>query len=400
MLEMRFYFVKTSRNYLSFVVAYLFYYFSFAIFSCLIAVYLMDKGYSASETSLVVSGSFLSSMIAQPIIGSLSDRFSLKSVNSVTFFLAAVGGLCFAYADTLWELILGYSLVLALINGSNPVLEKFATISPFKYGSIRVWGTIGYALGSQAAGLVYDWISPRAIFFTFVITMLISIGGLALTHPDDRKQAALERAKQTEENHENSHFLSLFKNRLFVQYLLISAIFYSLMNMANTYIPAMFQARGLAIHTVSNILFWAVLCEVPVVFFSYLFMDRFSNKVLLIVPTCIVLAQFLSFGLNLYLPIQIFWTFLAKHPAGMVVVMMNLKVVATLIPAKHQMTALALIQTVRNLASIFAQTIFGVILEHSNYQVMFSLAALTLSVALVLLIFYKIPKRPKENIFS
>ena len=38
------------------------------------------------------------------------------------------------------------------------------------------------------------------------------------------------------------------------------------MNMANTYIPAMFQARGLAIHTVSNILFWAVLCEVPVVF--------------------------------------------------------------------------------------------------------------------------------------
>ena len=84
----------------------------------------------------------------------------------------------------------------------------------------------------------------------------------------------------------------------------------------------------------------------------------------------------------------------------MVVVMMNLKVVATLIPAKHQMTALALIQTVRNLASIFAQTIFGVILEHSNYQVMFSLAALTLSVALVLLLFYKIPKRPKENIFS
>ena len=60
----------------------------------------------------------------------------------------------------------------------------------------------------------------------------------------------------------------------------------------------------------------------------------------------------------------------------------------------------ALIQTVRNLAFIFAQTIFGVILEHSNYQVMFSLAALTLSVALVLLIFYKIPKRPKENIFS
>ena len=27
--------------------------------------------------------------------------------------------------------------------------------------------------------------------------MLISIGGLALTHPDDRKQAALEKAKQT-----------------------------------------------------------------------------------------------------------------------------------------------------------------------------------------------------------
>lgn len=393
--------IKTKLNYLSFVMTYLFYYFAFAIFSCLIAVYLLDKGFTPAQTSLVVSSSFLSSMIAQPIIGTLSDRYSLKRVNQAVFGLACLGGIYFAYASSLIACIIGYSFVLALINGSNPILEKLATLSPFKYGSIRVWGTIGYALGSQAAGLIYAWIAPRAIFFAFVISLVLSMIGLYFAKADVKKQQLLQNAKNKEKNTTSKKpFVTLFKNRLFVQYLLIAGIFFSLINIANTYIPAMFQAEGLKITTVSNILFWAVLCEVPVVFFSYLFMDRLSNKILLIIPTLIVLAQFFSFGANLWLPIQIFWTLLAKHPASMIFVMMNLKIVATLIPDDQQITALALIQTIRNLASVIAQSLFGWLLEISGYHQMFFIAFGVICCVLLLLIFYRIPKSPKHKVFS
>lgn len=137
-----------KNSYLSYFLMYNFYYLSWAVFSALISVYLLDKGFKASEVSLVVSTSFLTSMFFQPVIGMLSDRFDVKKVNFVLFGLAAIGGLAFMFADSLIAIIIGYSFVLTLINGTNPVMEKIASSSPYQYGKIRIWGTIGYAIGS------------------------------------------------------------------------------------------------------------------------------------------------------------------------------------------------------------------------------------------------------------
>lgn len=57
---------------------YNFYYLSWALFSALISVYLMNKGFKASDVSIVVSVSFLTSMITQPIIGSLNEKKNIK----------------------------------------------------------------------------------------------------------------------------------------------------------------------------------------------------------------------------------------------------------------------------------------------------------------------------------
>lgn len=124
-----------KNSYLSYFLMYNFYYLSWAVFSALISVYLLDKGFKASEVSLVVSTSFLTSMIFQPVIGMLSDCFDVKKVNFVLFGLAALGGLAFMFADSLIAIIIGYSFVLTLINGTTPVMEKncfFITLSIWK----------------------------------------------------------------------------------------------------------------------------------------------------------------------------------------------------------------------------------------------------------------------------
>ena len=166
---------KYKNSYLSYFLMYNFYYLSWAVFSALISIYLLDKGFKASEVSLVVSTSFLTSMLAQPVIGMLSDRYDVKNVNLVLFILAGLGGLYFMYASHLISIIIGYSFVLTLINGTNPVMEKIASSSPYQYGKIRIWGTIGYAMGSWLAGTIYDFIAPQAIFVCFIITMTFII---------------------------------------------------------------------------------------------------------------------------------------------------------------------------------------------------------------------------------
>ena len=71
---------RYKNSYLSYFLMYNFYYLSWAVFSALISVYLLDKDFKASEVSLVVSTSFLTSMIFQPVIGMFSIVMMLKKL--------------------------------------------------------------------------------------------------------------------------------------------------------------------------------------------------------------------------------------------------------------------------------------------------------------------------------
>lgn len=382
---------RYKNSYLCYFLMYNFYYLSWAIFSALISIYLLDKGFKASEVSLVVSTSFLTSMIFQPVIGMFSDRYDVKKVNFVLFTLAGIGGLAFMFASSLITITIGYSFVLTLINGTNPVMEKIASSSPYQYGKIRIWGTIGYATGSWLAGMIYQLISPSAIFICFIITMILCIIGLLGT------QTPSELGQNNEEKTKTS---TLFHNYKYLYYLIIAAIFQGITNMANTYIPAMFQNDGLKVSLVSTILSFAVLCEAPLVLFSHKFMDKLTNKRLLIIAYSMITIQFLCYALNVWLPLKIIITLITKHPSGMLFIMINLKIVSTLVPKEHQITALAFVQTLRNLSSIIFQNIAGQILDISSYQILFALSLIVIVVGFVLVILFKVPSGKDQKLFN
>lgn len=382
---------RYKSSYLSYFLMYNFYYLSWAVFSALISVYLLDKGFRASEVSLVVSTSFFASMVFQPFIGMLSDRFDVKKVNFILFGLATLGGFAFMFASSLITITIGYSFVLTLINGTNPVMEKIASSSPYQYGKIRIWGTIGYATGSWLAGTIYQFISPEFIFICFVITMILCIIGLLGTEtPQDLSQ---EKAVKTKTS-------TLLHNHKYLYYLIIAAIFQGITNMANTYIPAMFQNDGLPVNLVSTILSFAVLCEAPIVLFSHRFMDKLANKKLLIIAYIMISIQFLCYAFNVWLPLQVLVTLITKHPSGMLFIMINLKIVSTLVPKEHQITALAFVQTLRNLSSIVFQNIAGQILDVSSYQILFSLSLIIIAYGFLLVLLFKIPSGKDQKIFN
>lgn len=99
-------------------------------------------------------------------------------------------------ANNLLLLTIWYSAVLMLINGVNPVMDVLAARSPYTYGKIRIWGTFGYAMGSQLAGLIYKFISPQAIFIVFIGMMCVSIlGVLGIDPKHDQPRKRLNKRK-------------------------------------------------------------------------------------------------------------------------------------------------------------------------------------------------------------
>lgn len=381
-----------KNSYLSYFLMYNFYYLSWALFSALISVYLMDRGFKASDVSLVVSASFLTSMITQPIIGKWNDEFDIKKVNAILFVIVAIGGIVFMVSNSLFMIAVSYSVVLMMINGVNPVMEKIATASPYQYGKIRIWGTIGYALGSQFAGILYDLVAPQAIFIVFVLTMILCIIGLVRTEPDIKKEAAKENEKVK--------ILTLFKNKKFVYYLAICAIFYGVTNMSNTFVPSMLTDKGLDVDVTSTILSIAVFCEAPLVLFSNRFMDKIANKTLLIISISMVCLQCAVYGFNLPLIFIVLITFLAKHPSGMLYIMINLKVINTLIDENQQITALAYVATLKNLVAIIFQNVAGNILDVTTYSNLHLICFGWMLVALILVIFFKISSGNDKKLFN
>ena len=381
-----------KNSYLSYFLMYNFYYLSWALFSALISVYLMDRGFKASDVSLVVSASFLTSMITQPIIGKWNDEFDIKKVNAILFVIVAIGGIVFMVSNSLFMIAVSYSVVLMMINGVNPVMEKIATASPYQYGKIRIWGTIGYALGSQFAGILYDLVAPQAIFIVFVLTMILCIIGLVGTEPDIKKEAAKENEKVK--------ILTLFKNKKFVYYLAICAIFYGVTNMSNTFVPSMLTDKGLDVDVTSTILSIAVFCEAPLVLFSNRFMDKTANKTLLIISISMVCLQCAVYGFNLPLIFIVLITFLAKHPSGMLYIMINLKVINTLIDENQQITALAYVATLKNLVAIIFQNVAGNILDVTTYSNLYLICFGWMLGALILVIFFKISSGNDKKLFN
>lgn len=388
-------FRKFQNSYFVYFLMYNFYFLAYALFSTLISVYMLDKGYSASQVSLVVSASFFSSMIVQPLMGILNDKIGIKKVTIYSFLLINIAAIFFMQANNLLLLTVWYSAVLMLVNGVNPVMDVLAARSPYTYGKIRIWGTFGYAMGSQLAGLIYKFISPQAIFIVFIGMMCVSILGVFGIEPKHN-----QGSKKATQMKNDSSIGKIFKNKTYLFYLLIVALYSGVGNTGHTYIPSMLEHSGLSVNMATTVVAISVICESPLIFFSYLFMDKVPIKKLLYIPLGILLLQYVIYGLDLGLTSKILLTLMSKHATGMLLIMVTLKIVANIVDENYLVTAIALVQTARNLGTILIQNIAGDIIDKSGYEMMSFFLAGVMVLVLVLAFFLKVPNKSNQKLFG
>lgn len=386
---------RYKNSYFAYFLMYNFYFLSFSLFSTLISVYLLDMNFSAQDVSLVVSMSFLTSMLLQPIMGMLNDKIGIKKVTLTSFILVILGTMYFISVRDLIGITIGYSFIMMFINAVNPVLDNIAAKSPYTYGKIRIWGTIGYAMGTQLSGFVYQYISPQAISYLFIITMFISILGTCGVEINDGL------SHQERDSFDlRSGLVSLFKNKTYLYFLVITALSSGVTNTAHTYIPAMLEHSGLSINMASTVISIAVICEAPLIFFSYLFMDKVKVKKLLYISLTILMLQYVIYGLDLGIWSKVIMTLVAKHAANMILIMVTFRITSQLVDRKILITALAIVQSVRSLGSIAIQSMTGTIVDHYGYGMMnFCWAALIL-VVIGLVYFIKLPDQEGYSLFS
>ena len=129
-------------------------------------------------------------------------------------------------------------------------------------------------------------------------------------------------------------------------------------------------------------------------------MDKLSAKKLLLCPLLIMLVQYTIYGLNLGLASKIILTLASKHVSGMLLIMVTLKIVSAIVDSKYLVTAIALVQTVRSLGSIFIQHFAGAVIDAAGYETMSFFLAGLMVLVIALACFLKVPEKEDQKLFS
>ena len=288
------------------------------------------------------------------------------------------------FLKNIYLIALVYSLVLSITNGTNPIIERMAVLSRFKYGSIRVWATIGYAVATIISGYIYKNIGAYSLYVFFAIGELLCVIGLLGT------QSILPPVEKINEKISMS---SVFKIKHIPYYLIIVC------NVHHLYLPAMLKQSGLPINNVSNVIFVSTLSEVPVTLLSHFYMNRFSNKQLLMSVFILLCIQFFTFSFLSSLIIQIMIVFLTKTVATMALVMINLRIISTIVDNARQNTALSLVSACKSFASIVFQMLAGYLIDFTGYQMFYFVLFICSVIGMVLVFFFKVPTNKDLKVF-
>lgn len=374
---------KIKMGYGSYVLINFSFYFTMAAFSSVLPVYLTGIGKNSTEIAQIVSASSLFSLAVVPAAGIVSDQTgSPRRVSGVLMVMTAILSLVFAGTKDTWMLFLLNGLIASFIGALQPLCERIISGSGHRYGSLRVFGTFGYAAGAQAAGIVLQAFPPKALFILVTFMAFLSTAGYALSGDPIDIPAA------TENPQEKPRFAAVLKNPQFLLFALIALLFWSCSGANMTYCPLLLAELGMPTGFVGTILSIGTLVEIPLIVFSHKYMDRFSGKALIISNCMIALTQYTIYGVSGSLAVSATAMVLLKAVSSTLFSMLILKMVRNLVPPELTSTSMAFITTTNSLGAIVMQLLAGNLVSgfgiHTLYLFFASVMLLTAFTALAL----------------
>lgn len=201
----------------------------FAIFSITSyqTVFLQEAGLDSSEIGLIVSVSSVVGLIAVPVWGIISDRlhtarktfFVSVAITSVMYGILPVVG---SFADSGGAVFYIYiPLIFLFKQASNSMLDSWciSELSPkgISYGSVRMWGSVGYSLISIALGFLIGVYYDVSIAFYLIIPL---IALLLMISPQKEGITGKNEEVSRDTGKNNNYFRALFKNHTFLAYII------------------------------------------------------------------------------------------------------------------------------------------------------------------------------------
>ncbi len=306
------------------------FYFSFGMFISIISVVLAGKGSSATQISLITSAAALFSLVFQPLAGFFADKIrSPKKVGIVCLAMAIVSGLIFGHTKSFIFLFLMNGFTQGFFNGTVALSDRLALESEYSFGTIRVWGSVMFAIAAQLAGYIYDNISTILNYYIFAGAIGITIIGFI-----GMIDAVPKTAHEDEKVTAKEVFNALIHNKKYLMFVGILCLFQGSFIAQFTYFPLFIQELGGSTTIVGTTLFLSVLSEIPTILFSDRIFKKFSYRNLMIFAGIIQVIRFVWYA-TLPSPFLIMIVFFFQGMTIIVMVLTAVRIIFDIVDEKY-----------------------------------------------------------------
>ncbi|AJS60428.1 MFS transporter [Paenibacillus sp. IHBB 10380] len=273
------------------------------IFTSFFQLYLQDAGMNKFEIGSLLALGPIVSILANPFWRFWSDRIlNMRRVLLImmTGTLVMVQLLFHSdtYAMVYISMILFFFFQSPVFSHSNSLILGYIEDTGYKFGSFRLWGSMGWAIIAIATGLVLDWTGVAKVSILFTVVLVLAIGVLLflpkLLKPSESPTIYIRG------------FANILGNRYFLSFIVLGIIVSIPNAMNNTFMSLYITELGGSKRMVGLAVFLSSFFEIGV----FLLFDRYLNRKISWLVGCLALVSLL-FGFrwmlmaDATLPIQV-----------------------------------------------------------------------------------------------
>jgi MFS transporter, PPP family, 3-phenylpropionic acid transporter len=261
-----------------------------------LSLLLEHDGFSSSTVGIVMAIGTFVSILTQPIWGMIVDQFHMTRLTlALSCVLPGVLAIVFD-VKWLWLVVLANSIWNIFSSPQAPISDAYAVTSATRtgasYGSIRMLGSLGFALGGYLSGEYIAHFPITSLWIPYIIVALLG-GAIACIFPKNDVNFARRTSIR-------QGIFELLKNRQFVIFLIGGFLVSQTLTAFNTYFAITFHAMGGSLALTGIAFFIASGTNVPAMLIARFVIQRIGRNQTLLLASC---AYILRWLVQAYFPI-------------------------------------------------------------------------------------------------
>lgn len=356
-----------------------FYYWAISIISAFLPLFFRYKGMGPGEIGLLLAVGPLVTIFSQPLWGIISDkRQTIKRIVLLLLIVTLVTSFAVFYGSSIIILILAMMLFHFFMSPIQPLVDSMSTAyaqeKGVSYGSIRIWGSLGFAFASFFIGFLIGKVGIQYLWYIYGIIIIVSF--IIAARLSDLKS---KKARITKEALKKT-----FQNPRFIGFL-IAALFIAIPTRMNDGMLGLYM-KNLGASESQVGLAWMVssLSEAPVIGLMYILMRRFPLLVLITISGAIYSVRWLLYA---YLsdPMLLVASQTLHSVTFAIFMVCSLQYVASVVPREMLATGQTLFfATYTGLASIIGNSLGGYFMEEFGASFIYKSGAILAMIGTIL----------------